>query len=152
MADNIQSNFLEKEDYEEPRCPLCMDAANKDGIVVNRIDVGRMMSKLDEYLAYEDYESADRHLKFWLTEAQFGHDLQGELIIRNEMMGIYRKMQNKEKVIENANIGVELAEKLELQGTEIYGTTYLNAATGLNFADQPEKSIIYFEKAKEAYE
>ncbi len=152
MADNTKSNFLSKEDYEEPRCPLCMDAADKDGVVVNRIDVGRMMSKLDEYLAYEDYDNAERLLKFWLTEAQFGHDLQGELIIRNEMMGIYRKMQNKEKVIENAKIGVEIAEKLQFQGTEIYGTTYLNAATGLYFAGMPEESIRFFEKAKEAYE
>ena len=152
MTDTENNGFLEKEDYEEPRCPLCMDTADENGVVVNRIDVGRMMKKLDEYLDYEDYPAAERHLKYWLTEAQYGHDKQGELYIRNEMMGIYRKMQNADMVIENAQIGVKLAEELGLEGTEIYGTTYLNAATGLNFAGKAGESIAYFEKAKAAYE
>lgn len=152
MSDNFEKSYVTKEDYEEPRCVLCIDGANKDEKPVTRIDVGRMMSKLDEHLAYEDYPSAERHLKFWLTEARFGNDLEGELIIRNEMMGMYRKMQNKEKTLENAEKAVELAETLSLEGTEIYGTTYLNAATALKFVGQPERSLGYFEKALSAYE
>lgn len=152
MSDKNENTWLSKEDYEEPRCVLCMDAPGKDEVKVNRIDVGRMMSKLDEHLAYEDYESADRHLKFWLTEAQFGHDSEGELIIRNEMMGLYRKMNNPEKTLENAEKAVELAEKLSLEGTEIYGTTYLNAGTALKFTGKPERSLECFKKAVAAYE
>lgn len=152
MSDNFEKSYITKEDYEEPRCVLCMDGANKDEKPVTRIDVGRMMSKLDEYLAYEDYTGAERHLKFWLTEAQFGNDSEGELIIRNEMMGMYRKMQNREKTLENADKAVELAEGLGLEGTEIYGTTYLNAATALKFVGQPDRSLEYFSKALSAYE
>ena len=67
--------YLDREDYEEPRCVLCMDAHKKEEEKVTRIDAGRMLKKLDEYFSYNDYESAERHLKFWLTEAQFGHTL-----------------------------------------------------------------------------
>ena len=88
--------YLDREDYEEPRCVLCMDAHKKDEEKVTRIDAGRMLKKLDEYFSRNDYESAERHLKFWLTEAQFGHDKEGELLIRNEQMGLFRKIGKKE--------------------------------------------------------
>lgn len=150
MNDNGKSTYLTKEDYEEPRCVLCMDAPG--GEKVTRIDVGRMMSKLDEHLAYEDYESAERHLSYWLGEAQVGNDEEGLLIIYNEMMGLYRKMNKPDKTLESAEKAVTLAEKLQLDGTEIYGTTYLNAATAMKFVGKPEVSIGYFEKALAAYE
>lgn len=150
MSDKDKKIGISKDDYEEPRCVLCMD--NPNGARVTRIDAGRMMSKLDEHLAYEDYESAERHLNYWLGEAQVGNDSEGELLIRNEMMGLYRKMNNPEKTLENAGKAIELAEKLSLEGTEIYGTTYLNAATALKFVGQPEKSLEYFGKALAAYE
>jgi hypothetical protein len=35
-----------------------------------RFSSERILSKLDEYLNKNDYSSAERHLKYWLTEAE----------------------------------------------------------------------------------
>ena len=144
--------YLDREDYEEPRCVLCMDAHKKDEEKVTRIDAGRMLKKLDEYFSYNDYESAERHLKFWLTEAQFGHDKEGELLIRNEQMGLFRKIGKKEEAYASLERAVSLLDEIGLEGTEIYGTTFLNAATVLKAFNEPQKAMEYYEKAKSAYE
>ena len=57
------NDFLSKDDYEEPRCLLNMHPE------VTPIPVGRMIEKLDSYLNQNDYDAAERHLKYWLTEA-----------------------------------------------------------------------------------
>ena len=57
------NDFLSKDDYEEPRCLLNMHPK------VTPISVGRMIEKLDSYLNQNDYDAAERHLKYWLTEA-----------------------------------------------------------------------------------
>lgn len=144
--------YLDREDYEEPRCVLCMDAHKKDEEKVTRIDAGRMLKKLDEYFSYNDYESAERHLKFWLTEAQFGHDKEGELLIRNEQMGLFRKIGKKEEAYASLERAVSLLDEIGLEGTEIYGTTFLNAATVLKTFSESEKALEYYKKAEKAYE
>lgn len=149
MSDKIN---LDRSDYEEPACLLCMDAERKDEAPVTRIDVGRVLKKLDEHFSKNDYEAAKRHLGFWLTEARFGNDEEGELIIRNEMMGLFRKLGEKEKAYEALENAIKLLDKLGLEGTEIYGTTYLNAATVLKAFSEPEKSIEFFKKALASYE
>ncbi|MBE6828195.1 MAG: tetratricopeptide repeat protein [Ruminococcaceae bacterium] len=143
--------YLDRDDYEEPRCLLCMDANGRDDKPVSRIDAGRMLARLDEYFSHNDYEGAERHLKFWLTEAQFGNDKEGELLIRNEMMGLFRKLSKKDEAYEALNNALSLLDVLSLDGTEIYGTTHLNAATVLKAFGEPEKSIDLFRKAEEAY-
>ena len=147
----MSENKLERSDYEEPECLLCMDRPDNNEAPVKRIDVGRVLKKLDEHFARNDYEAAQRHLSFWLSEADYGNDREGELIIRNEMMGLYRKLSKKPQAYEALEKAVELTETLSLEGTEIYGTTYLNAATVLKAFGEPEKSIEYFEKALDSY-
>ena len=51
------NEFLSKDDYEEPCCPLNMHPE------VTPIPVGRIMEKLDSYLNKNDYASAERHLQ-----------------------------------------------------------------------------------------
>ena len=79
------NDFLSKDDYEEPRCLLNMHPK------VTPISVGRMIEKLDSYLNQNDYDAAERHLKYWLTEADAGHDMRGKLTVLNEQIGFYRK-------------------------------------------------------------
>ena len=52
--------ILSKDDYEEPRCLLNMHPE------VTPIPVGRIIDKLDSYLNKNDYDAAERHLKYWL--------------------------------------------------------------------------------------
>ena len=56
------------------------------------ISVDRIISKLDGYLDKNDYASAERHILYWLSEAESGQDFRTELLMRNELMGLYRKL------------------------------------------------------------
>ena len=138
---------LSREDYEEPRCVLCMD---KDA--PTPIPQRRIREKLDEYMSRRDYAGAERHLKYWLAEARQNGDLRGEFFLRGEMMGHYRKAGNREQAVLNANEGVNLIEKLGFEGTLSAGTAYVNAATVYDAFDMPQRSIELFLKAKAIYE
>ena len=138
---------LSKEEYEEPACLLCMDQNSPKPIPQRRV-----REKLDEYMSRRDYAGAERHLNYWLAEAQQNRDLRGEFFLRGEMMGHYRKIGNKEQAIYNANEGLNLIEKLGFEGTLSAGTAYVNAATVYDAFGMPERSIDLFEKAKVIYE
>lgn len=56
--------ILSKDDYEELRCLLNMHPK------VTPIPVGRIIDKLDSYLNKNDYDAAERHLRYWLAEAE----------------------------------------------------------------------------------
>ena len=87
-----QNNFLSKEDYEEPCCPLKMNINQK----AEPIPVGRVLSKVDEHLSRNDYDSAEKTLDYWHEEAKIGGDIRGELTILNEKIGLYRKTGTKD--------------------------------------------------------
>ena len=65
----INDGFLRKEDYEEPRCLLNMNPTPR----VTHIPTTRVIAKLDEYFSRNDYQSAERHLKYWRAEAAAGN-------------------------------------------------------------------------------
>lgn len=67
-----KKDYISREDYEEPRCLLNMHPE------VVSIPVGRVIEKLDSYLNQNDYSSAERHLEYWLSEAEAGEDDRGE--------------------------------------------------------------------------
>ncbi len=138
---------LSREDYEEPRCALCMD---KDAPAA--IPQRRVREKLDEYMSRRDYAGAERHLNYWLAEAKQNGDLRGEFFVRGEMMGHYRKTGNKDQAILNANESLNLIEKLGFQDTLSAGTAYVNAATVYDAFDMPERAVALFEKARAVYE
>jgi len=138
---------LSKEDYEEPRCVLCMDRDAPTPIPQRRI-----REKLDEYMSRRDYAGAERHLNYWLSEARQTGDLRGEFFLRGEMMGHFRKVGNREQAILNANEGLNLIEKLGFENTLSAGTAYVNAATVYDAFGMPERSVELFEKAKAVYE
>ena len=71
----------------------------------------RILLKLDEYLNKNDYVSAERHLRYWLSEASANRDLRTELLVRNELMGLLRKLSRKSEAIECAESTLALIEK-----------------------------------------
>ena len=138
---------LSREDYEEPRCVLCMDMDRPKPIPQRRI-----REKLDEYMSRRDYAGAERHLNYWLAEAQQNGDLRGEFFLRGEMMGHYRKAGDREQAILNANESLNLIDRLGFEGTLSAGTAYVNAATVYDAFGMPERSIELFERARAIYE
>ena len=140
---------LRPEDYIEPACPLCTDPLSENAL--RPIPTGRVLDKLDEHLARNDYESAERHLRYWLQEAVLGGDERGEFQMVNELMGLCRKVGKGEEAVTFAERALVLADKLELADQTAGGTALVNAATVYKAFGQPEKALALFEKAAAVY-
>ena len=149
MAD--REHFLNPEDYMEPACPLCMDPPDA-ARTVDPIPQQRVVQKLDDYMSRRDYDGAERHLLYWLSEAERGNDLRGELLVRNELVGHYRKAGDRDKAFAHAERALALVDELELAGSVSAGTTYVNAATANSAFGEHERALELFEKAKTVYE
>ena len=143
--------YLTPEDYAEPRCLLCDEPY---GVTpeVKSVPQQRIIQKMNDYMSRRDYAGAERHLKYWLEEAKLGFDKRGELLIRNELVGHFRKTANKEGAFESAEEALRLIKELDFADNISAGTTYTNIATAYNAFDENEKSIHFFEKARAVYE
>jgi tetratricopeptide (TPR) repeat protein len=145
------TSWLRPEDYLEPACPLCMDPPDAER-AVDPVPQQRIVQKLDEYMSRRDYDGAERHLLYWLSEAQRGRDLRGELLVRNELIGHYRKVGDRENAFRHSERAHELLDTLELAGSVSAGTTYVNAATAASAFGEHERALSLFERAKTVYE
>ena len=67
---------LSREDYIDPQCPFCTEQYQKEP-PVRSVPSARILEKLDEMLARNDYNDAERLLLYWVKEAELGRDLRG---------------------------------------------------------------------------
>ena len=135
----------------EPACLLCGEPYGAEP-KPQSIPQQRVIRKLDDYMSRHDYDGAERHLLFWLEEAKLAHDERGELLVRNELIGHYRKVGNRDAAFEHAECALALVEKLELEGSVSAGTTYVNAATACSAFGENARALGLFEQAKAVYE
>ena len=139
-------SFLSKADYEEPRCVLCKPTE------VTPIPTRRVLDKLDEYLNTKDYAAAERHLKYWLTEAEIGGDDRGKLTVLNEQIGLYRKMGKEHECLRAVSDALSLANSMDIEETVTLGTTLVNAATGYKAFGKTADALPLYRKARTIYE
>ena len=142
----MNNDAIKKDDYAEPCCPFEKPDA------VRTIPVRRVLDKLDEYFSHDDAAGAERHLNYWLAEAQQNRDRRGELTVRNELIGLYRKTEREKEALDAAERAIRLAEELGLAGSAAMGTTLLNAATAYKAFDQPVRALSLYERARALYE
>ena len=116
------------------------------------IAIDRILSRLDEYLNKNDYVSAEKHLIYWLDEATRGGDTKTELLINNELMGLYRKLGKQEKALSAVNSAISKIESLGIESQVGSATTFLNCATVYKAFGDPERSLPLFVKAQAVYE
>ncbi len=114
------------------------------------IPISSVISKLDAYLNKEDYESADRLLKYWLNEAHVIGDQRGELSILNEILGFSRRIDDKEGGISAVERCVELINTLTVDA-KTSGTILLNAATTMKAFGNAAGAIRHYEKAEDLF-
>ena len=76
----------------------------------------RVLDKLDSLLQSNDYAGAKRMLQYWLSEAEYTGDDQGVLLMQNELMGLCRKLGEKEKALKYAQ---DALDQLPAYGWEI---------------------------------
>ena len=146
-----EKGYLTPEDYAEPRCLLCDDPY---GVTprVKSVPQQRIIQKMDEYMSRRDYRGAERHLLYWLEEAKLGADKGGELMLRNELVGHFRKTGNREGAFESAAEALRLVDELGFEENVSAGTTYINIATAYNAFGENDRAIELFRKAKQVYE
>lgn len=142
---------LDKSDYEEPACLLCMGTGDPDEPLM-KVPLDRVMDKLDEYLNAEDWAAAERHLLYWLAEAKAGRDRRAMLSLENERMGFYRKQGREKEAFASAAAALSLVEELNMRDSLTAGTTYVNAATVNQAFGRPEGALPLFAKARKIYE
>ncbi len=116
------------------------------------IDPKRLLDKLDNFLRQNDYESAKDHLLYWLNEAKGAGDDRTILLINNELMGLTRKLGQKDEAIFYAESALNQIEKMGIKNNVGAATTYLNSATVFKAFGKAEEGIPLFQKAREIYE
>ena len=112
----------------------------------------RILDKMDEYMSRRDYRGAERHLIYWLEEAKLARDEEGQLVVRNELVGHYRKTGQERKAMESAEEAVSLLKELDMEDTISAGTTYVNIATAYSAFGDHERALEMFRKARDVYE
>ena len=147
----MDEDYLKPEDYAEPRCLLC-DEPYGATPEVRSVPQGRIIEKMNDYMSHKDYAGAERHLLYWLNEAQLGNDKRGELTVRNELVGHFRKTGNREGAFQSAEAALKLLDELDFKGSKSAGITYINIATAYNAFGENEKSLEVFAKAKETFD
>jgi tetratricopeptide (TPR) repeat protein len=63
------------------------------------IDLARVIDRLETYFARHDLKGAERHLLFWREEAQTLGDDVGVKQVDNELIGLYRRTNEKDKAL-----------------------------------------------------
>ena len=112
----------------------------------------RVLEKLDSLLRSNDYAGAKRLLQYWLSEAECTGDDQGILLMENELMGLCRKLGEKEQALQYAQAALDQVGKMDIADNVGAATTYLNSATVCKAFGLPEDAINLFRMAQEIYE
>lgn len=107
-----------------------------------------ILKNLDSFLHKNDYESAEKYLLNQLENA----DLSAKILIYNELMGLYRKINREENALLSAQNAIEIIYDNKLETQVGSATTFLNAATVFKAFERLDKSLEFFEKAKKIYE
>lgn len=116
------------------------------------MDLNRIIEKLDGYLGKDDYSAAEKHLLYWLSEAENGGDFRAALLMRNELMGLYRKLGKKEDALCCAESALGIIDAQNLSDNIGAATTYLNVATVYKAFGMAEKALPLYERARLIYE
>lgn len=116
------------------------------------ISTERILNKLDELLGRNDYESAEKHLLYWLDEAENAGDKRATLLVKNELAGLYRKLSRKDDALKVVSSLIDLINEMGIENNVGAATTFINAATVYKAFNYPQKSLTLFEKARVIYE
>ena len=112
----------------------------------------RVLDKLDTLLRSNDYVGAKRLLEYWLCEAKSTGDGQGVLLMENELMGLCRKLGERERALGYAQDALAQVRKMNIGDNVGAATTYLNSATVCKAFGLPEDAMGLFQLAQAIYE
>ena len=119
--------------------------------MANFISKERVLTKLDELLSRNDYASAERHILYWLNEADSANDKPCKLLLTNDLAGLYPKLSREKDALITVQNALNLVRDMGIENNIGAGTTYINCATVLKAFGRAEDSIPLFEKALNVY-
>lgn len=112
----------------------------------------RILRRLDSLLQNNDYSGAEKHLLYWLQEAEASNDRPVTLLICNELMGLYRKLGREADALCFSKKALKEIEEMNIPDNIGAATTYINCATVFKAFSLADKAMPLFEKAKRIYE
>ena len=115
------------------------------------MDTKRILDKLDSYFAKNDYNGAERHLKYWLDEAKASNDERAELLLCNELIGLSRKTNNEAQTFFYTDLALDALKRLDMEFSISAATTYINVATAYKAFGRAVDSLPLFDKALNIY-
>ena len=142
---------LKRDDYEEKRCLLDTTDPEDQSANRERIPIRHVIDKLDRALARGDYAEGMRLLDYWTSEAQALGDEDGELSVTSEMLGLSRRVNDREKGLAAIDRALALIDKSGLSSTVSGATVLLNAATTRKHFGDPAGAIPLYRKAESVY-
>lgn len=117
-----------------------------------RVDVRRVLDRLDALLAAKDYDGAAAHLLYWLRETESVGDRAAELTVLNELMGFYRKQGDRAQATKYADYALDrFGVDNEFNDTVFFATTCLNAATVCKAFGEAERALELYRRCLELY-
>ncbi len=146
--------MIDKFDYAEPNCPLCDGESfyyPKKDEPLGHIPVDRIISKVDCLFDKNDYKEAGRLLVYWRDEAVSLKDRGGELAMESELVGYYRKQNDKLNGLESVCRALALCEELGQGDMASGATVYINCATAYKAFGMAEQAMPLYERAEQAY-
>ena len=123
-------------------CEKCSNFSN--------IDLSRIKTKLDILFDKKNFDEAKRLIKYWIQEAQMVNDKKSELELKNEYMGLLRKL-NEIEAITIANSSYELIYELKIENTISAGTIFINIGTVYKAFNRAKDAEKYFLLADTIY-
>lgn len=116
------------------------------------MDVNAFLGQLDTLFSENQIEKVDPFLQDSLEKAKEEEDYGAYITICNEMIGFYRSVSQFRKAFDAAEDALLLLEELQLDRSEHFATTLLNAATAYRAAGNFAQAYAYYEQAIRIYE
>lgn len=107
---------------------------------------------LDSYFEERQIDKVEPYLNSSLEQAKSEEDYGAYISICNEMIGFYRSISAYEKAYIAAEDVLLLMEELNMENTEHFATTLLNAATAYRAAGDYATALRYYKQALQIYD
>lgn len=116
------------------------------------MNIDAFFAELDSYFDKNETDKIDRFLVDSLEKAKEEEDYAAYISICNEMIGFYRSVSAFEKAYQAAEDVLLLMEELNLEDTEHFATTLLNAATAYSAGGDYAQAIRLYRQAVQIYD
>lgn len=116
------------------------------------MDTNTFFAQLDALFAENQIEKVEPFLYGSLEQAKEEKDYGAYISICNEMIGFFRSVSEFRKAFDAAEDVLLLMEELQLDRSEHFATTLLNAATAYRAAGNYQQAYVYYEQALQIYE